>query len=1118
MSKYKTLAEASIATKTLGILSQGQYKKEYKKDPQLVCNPDREYKSKWTGWKVFFGTRKNRYLTLDEASNASVKLGIKTSSEYNRKYKTNKRLVSAPYNVYATDWVSWADFLDKDSLRRYLNLCEASDSVAKLGISSQTQYYKRYKEDNRLPSNPRDCFSNEWTNWYDFLQKEKYPYYDNIQQASAAAIKLGIKSSKEYVKKYKNDPELNSTPNTHYSNWTCWNDFLNTHVERYKTLKEASIATQKLKIKSVKQYKKEYKRDRLLPSAPDLYYKNEWESFIKFLGIIPKYSTFIEASNNVGKLKIRSPTEYTKRCKEDPRLYSQPIAMYGDSWTSWDEYLQVPTKKLVNEKWKDVIEKYLDSEHNIGSKRAVLHKFYLFYYDDKKPTKYPPQILNINVIFDVQRYENFIFDQTRLNQKPYHRMINRFFIWLLESYCTDSDGIETVVLPGFRNPLSTIMRDFEITLPDRKRLQESNKAILPLNIVDNARNYLIPPNFKGFSFAPHLQEIFSIDWIDISKNKLDFDDSDCVWRKKPNSDDIWQIWSPVRAVALYMLLKVPLRGQQILWLDSGENDAELPFQLNGTSIEWKDNVIQFAGVKREKKGFITKKGTNSLGMYINTNKSSTSDGGYHVPYLQHDLALVLIRLRNWQSKFNPLGKLTKWTEINLTNERNKNLLNARGFQAFLFRNPLSKIGGPFRTAQVFANHLPIVLDKIQGPGEKLAWKEGAKVKSWYTPHSLRTSLITAYVVDGGIPIEIMSKLVGHSSIVMTIYYTKIESRKIRKELDKAEKIALAKSTDRIYDTILNDSIENAKGELFSKDKSFLDSIEESWPKSSYQVTDKGICAMGGGACDKGGVNEYGKPSYDAVPVGYLGKRNCIRCRYFITGPAFLGGLVSLCNEVILETNVIASELSISDKLRSNLKDEKYDFEISGKVFLQSMELYRSDADCEEKTMKLDVLLSDFAAIQSLMNECRSMLKIKENSTSKQLVASQSLFEIDFVLEGQESDFRLLNEICENAVLYSSASASRAIPLRSQALDKLAVINGLPPVMFQFTKEEQLLIGNQAAELIKSYVASWDDVDQLLNGQLKMDRYSKDDINETLSSKFQNLLKSAERKLLSERLE
>lgn len=70
----------------------------------------------------------------------------------------------------------------------------------------------------------------------------------------------------------------------------------------------------------------------------------------------------------------------------------------------------------------------------------------------------------------------------------------------------------------------------------------------------------------------------------MDESLIDRDDPNCIWRvvkadrKMKDKREVvnsYQIWSPVRFVALYTLLRFPLRGQQILWLDSGEADNEI---------------------------------------------------------------------------------------------------------------------------------------------------------------------------------------------------------------------------------------------------------------------------------------------------------------------------------------------------------------------------------------------------------------------------------------------------------------------------------------------------------------------------------------------------------------
>ena len=48
-----------------------------------------------------------------------------------------------------------------------------------------------------------------------------------------------------------------------------------------------------------------------------------------------------------------------------------------------------------------------------------------------------------------------------------------------------------------------------------------------------------------------------------------------------------------------------------------------------------------------------------------------------------------------------------------------------------------------------------------------------KQTTFYPLHSLRVSLITAYALEGGVPMPILSKMIaGHANLIMTLYYTK----------------------------------------------------------------------------------------------------------------------------------------------------------------------------------------------------------------------------------------------------------------------------------------------------------------------------------------------------------
>lgn len=1109
--KYLTYQEASNAAIALDITSAKEYKRRYREDPMLPSMPFRSYSEDWTVFKEFLRTGIASYNDYVDASTAAIRLGIISCSDYLKRRTEDKKLPLHPEKKYKKSWSGWDCFLGIEKPVKYISMFEATKAVVKLGIGSQSEYFKRYKEDNKLPSSPPYQYPKEWVNWYIFLNKKKPEYYNTLKESSVAARSLKIKTVREYLVKFKEDPKLHCTPNAFYAQeWTTWQDFLNTHIIKYKSLAEASKAAVSLDIKSAREYQKRYKEDPLLPADPNLYFSDEWISFLDFLKIIYKYPLLKQASKAAIALGFTTRSEYRKKFRIDPLLHNFPEKKFKKDWVDWYVFLGQKAPLMLNNGWLTAKEKFLIERHSNDERHNILTKFYAYYFTQIEPTEFPSQLLHIDNGFEADRYRSFIVSQKGSRQRSFHTIMIDFFDWVINEYCTMDNGEERVVLPGFRNPIRTLLNHLDASLNHRK-LTESNKPVLPFSYIEKARRFLFPDPLSNFGDLSHLHDIYTADWFDVKKAVIDTEDMDCVWRIKPTTDKEYQIWCPARAIALYTLLKVPLRGQQILWLDSGEADAEIPIMNKGGFIQWVKNVDNTYPTHKQHRGFIAKLNGGGEGMNITTNKTSVREGGYSIPYIPSDLTVLIIRLRNWQKKYNPLKKLTTWFDISLPRKMNERVLKSRGKQTFLFRNPCDDRISPYNTSIAFSNYLPVVLYKIQTKSYKLSKKFTAplKYKSLYTPHSIRTSLITAYIIDGGVPIHVISKLVGHASIVMTIYYTKIGVGHMRKELDEAEKRAMEKSSYRLEDMILNNNIEQARGELIANESVFFRGLNDSWPSASYQFSDKGICAMGGGACDSGGINLDNTLETMSVPYGYLGKRNCVRCRYFITGPAFIGGLIALANELSLEIKSISYEHSIHEREVQELENEKFDFESINKSFMKKGDLSKAHSHFEEKAMKLDMFLCDYQSTNMLIKQSIALINTQDSEGSKQLIVSESIGEIDLQLEESNTDFRLLSEICENATIYTSASASRALPRRSQMLDRLASINALTPVMHSLTEDQQLVVGNQLTQLLVNRVNGWHYVDKLMTGDLLLDDLSGDEALEPLSKTVESLLAQVE---------
>lgn len=161
------------------------------------------------------------YETWQEASKSAISLGATSKPDYSKKYKGDQRLPAAPDKIYS-DFPGWPVFLGKSewSKDHYQTWQEASVAALKLGIKVKGDYRKKYKQDKRLPSSP-PSFYHDWPGWQKFLAR----FYESWEEASAAIIKLGIISGEEYESRYKEDARLPSMPFRKYKDFPGWKVF-----------------------------------------------------------------------------------------------------------------------------------------------------------------------------------------------------------------------------------------------------------------------------------------------------------------------------------------------------------------------------------------------------------------------------------------------------------------------------------------------------------------------------------------------------------------------------------------------------------------------------------------------------------------------------------------------------------------------------------------------------------------------------------------------------------------------------------------------------------------------------------------------------------------------------
>lgn len=871
---YKTYNEASKAVQKLGLTTQKEYSRHYKKDSLLPSMPARFYSDDWVGWGNFLGIKqKEIYLSYDRASKAAQKLNISCWSEYKERYVEDPLLPGCPHVVYKSSWNGIYHFLKKKRpAKQYLTYSEAREAVKRLNIITVTEYKTRYKEDPRLPSHPSEKYHKEWTSMPAFLSKDVKNYYPTYLEASDAIKKLKIINQTDYWERYKKDPRLPSTPNIKYSqDWTTWDDFIYPKVIR--SLDDLKHLCKCMGIRDSQDYREKRKKNKLLIAKPDQFF-DDWVDWYDLLDI-PKPYSYSFLKDLVIKNGCKKIADYHKLriSLKNPKIPSNPESYYSEWTNSFDFFgkerpYQVKYFSSQWELWAEKIEDFLKLARGGDTKAKDLCEFVRRYIEPNGFERCPLEFLSrdsTNIQPMIELFE--LASITR--KKKWLFSINEFLDWVITEYLiieNENTG-EITHIKGAKNPFSHINFNGEIA---GQVVNETKKLALPYQYVKSGREWIFPSDSMGqklsYGDLAHLRK-FSSDWVQVIDTcLLDRNDPDCVFKVE---DGKTYLWLPIHWTYTYALMQLPARGMQIVYCDSGEADEELA-DFKNNKVIWTKNKSTLAGLTHQQ-SMVSKSGQGDFGVHYTSNKTKFDGSGYTIPFMPVELAYWLVKLRKWQQKYNPIEEPTKWLDCVRTN-LNEVQRRQKGINCFLFRDYLEKEPGTFggrlsmrlAAALFFSAKNDIETATFRGLkyNESIKELESYEVipisffKSPYTPHSMRVSLINAYAYEFGIPLEVIMKLVGHSSIIMSIYYIKSDKigANLREKMEVGEKEALNKATKTLRSFIEKQRIEEVKSQLVGSSVEQLNLLDNTKPVSSYLWKDYGICPVGGAFCTEGGCS------------------------------------------------------------------------------------------------------------------------------------------------------------------------------------------------------------------------------------------------------------------------
>ncbi|AUL98411.1 integrase family protein [Vibrio vulnificus] len=701
-----------------------------------------------------------------------------------------------------------------------------------------------------------------------------------------------------------------------------------------------------------------------------------------------------------------------------------------------------------------------------------------------------------------------------------------------------------------RNPLPyryiQDLRQILCPLPDKTEL-----AVIEQSLKDDES--LLPAyhyrHFKHWTWAQQQtgQGTGGGDWFEVEPELIDKSDPDCVWRTKDvtryikgeeaKKITVHQLWSPVKAMVIFMKLHLPLRTYQVRMLDSGEADT-----WRYEQGQWVVNTKHDFALGSEKRPFgkgifrrihDTMTGLYSTGLYINTNKTADQnkdelERGYIIPWQHEEVLYWLEKLRNWQEKYNPITTPTDCTTLlkkHTKHKKSAKQLESMGEVSFLFRDASAKRGDkqkPISTSaeSSFWYQLLLKLENQlaeQGStldnGERLKLVvdypegtiEGSKVATLFPLHSLRVSLITAYTMDTQLPLPVISKLLaGHTRLLMTIYYNKITPSVMAEKMDEAHDALDAKSKQSVRNFLKDASMEQIQCKMVYHNEDSVQAALINRNPIGWEERSCGLCLVGGntvksdevstlGGCWNGG--ELIKDSKVAASRVYAsvphGAENCIRCRWFITEARYLPALNAHFNQLSYKAHQAANlAVEIEGELEA-LKDDQFFCEEQGKPFIKHDELQALQRRYEKQQVEADEYTKDWIACFELISKIIRVEEARnEDDTKDKLIAVGSEQDVSHALRFIETDSELLHLslLCDDAEFYPDLQdelrKTPAIQKRSMQLNRVLMKKGFEPIFMEMDDKQQLI----AANAMLRQMAKIADPDDKLEGYRKVANY------------------------------
>ncbi len=612
--------------------------------------------------------------------------------------------------------------------------------------------------------------------------------------------------------------------------------------------------------------------------------------------------------------------------------------------------------------------------------------------------------------FDTRRGPGILFDVPGNKGRQTMTVLHEFLEEALRKTCSTASDSETPTLaPSFAVPLAR---------PAYKNVNkgETHREMMPTRLVRQVMAILTEDDFAWPRSVGRIRDSFR-------------------WRN-PGTGEFETVWSPVRSYALIVKLLLPARSHQVRHLDSGEGDT-WRYEADG---HWRANAGPHrpTGQAPVERGIFRryrrKDGADGAVLYFNTNKTADVDSiakGYVMPWEKPDALRIFAAMRDWQERFNPVAGPTAWLDIQeLKSIKHEDDLVRMGASFFLFRDPCHRHRPDLPVTDVRLRNLWLRLmqeleRRLAEAGETLPSgdpirliltrdKFGNAQSAVFDLHGLRVTLITA-MYEEGVPPEYLMKIVGHASVVMTLYYTKLNVETLSLRMNEALLDRQRKAQAEMAGFLQRASREELGRMVAHRSPAALDALA-SGTGTGMVIMDHGVCPVATRRCHEGLAvvdPANGATHHHPVPGGAA---NCVRCRFFLSGPAFLFGLEAHVGDLAYRLRQASCTFEKTQDRFDALSDAYAAALEAGKPCYRQRELEIAETAFEAATAEVDGIALSLQAAYALTEHCIRINNQPTDGSGVALVAVGGVEQVEAVLS-ECHQFEQLHRICVNATFF-----------------------------------------------------------------------------------------------------